>query len=98
MKISAVLERLIRTKKYSIHNCYMCWVVRDDESLTVAEHKEVREHLEAEVRKLHPRYTALVSALIQKPCHKHTDTAEEDFEMCKQWYCWHVFDLKRRGL
>lgn len=100
MKLSAAIELMIVSGNYSVHNEFMCLVLRD---CGHGDHVEAVQDMVYEINPAGRRGYPLICALHDNAeCSFDLDDVgvghKEEFEYTKQLYCWWVFDLKRKGL
>lgn len=100
MKLSAAIELMLVSGNYNKHMEFMCLVLRD------YGHGEHVDAVQDMVHSIYPEGRTgypLVCALNDSPkCTFNFDDypvgRTGEFEYTKQFYCWWVFDLKRKGL
>lgn len=99
IKLSAAIEQAITSGKYNTCDEYMCCVLK---SMRLEYHVAAVQDMVAEVAQGQGMPgQPLVCALSQSTlCSFNLDVMSwpEAFQYTKQFYCWYVFDLKRKGL
>lgn len=98
MKLSAAIELMLVSGKYNIQDEFMCLVLQDYDH---GEHVDAVQDMVCTINPDGRRGYPLICALHDSAkCEFHLDdvSAQEEFDYTKQFYCWWVFDLKRKGL
>ena len=98
MKLSAAIELMLVSGKYNIQDEFMCLVLRNYD---LGEHVDAVQDMVHSINPNGRRGYPLTCALHDSAkCEFSLDdvSANETFDYTKQFYCWWVFDLKRKGL
>lgn len=98
MKLSQAIENAIRTGKYNLYNEFMCHVLKDNYSVELMEELQRMLNIIFPGIRTRPLITTLHKIEENKPGFDSVLFWATSFERTKEWYCWFVFDLKRKGL
>lgn len=98
MKLSAAIELMLVSGKYNIQDEFMCWVLQN---YGHGEHVDAVQDMVCTInpdgRRGYPLFCALHDSA-KCTFSLNGVSTHAAFDYTKQFYCWWVFDLKRKGL
>ena len=107
MKLSEALEWQLRNGRYLVISEFMCHCIEADQSIPKHERLTLVSQIMAMVHSIHPSCHSSVTALSLSGAEVFEHVRDSPSirvrrqninRVTKQFYCWWIFDLKRKGL